>query len=110
MLLLVGAYLVIVLPVCSDLLYPILFNFLLLLGIIGLIFVGYFRGEEAFINLALIFFSVDVVSRYFEFSFSLFDRSLVFIVAGVILLVGGFLLERGRREVVERMRTQEVGS
>ncbi len=103
--LLVGVFLLIYLPGGNDLTYPLIFNALLLLGIVGLVFLGYFRGEEVWINIALIFFGVDVFARYFEFSFDLFDRSLVFVGAGSILLAGGFLLERGRRRVVERMRT-----
>ena len=111
LLLLATAYLVVFLPfIGGDLLYPLLFNFLFLVGIVGLVFLGYFRGQELFINLALIFFTVDVVTRYFEYSFELLDRSTVFIVAGIILLLGGFLLERGRRQVVNRLRAQEVSN
>ncbi|MCH7734241.1 MAG: hypothetical protein IH961_03380 [Chloroflexi bacterium] len=47
-----------------------------------------------------------IVTRYFELSWGLFDRSLVFIVAGLILLGGGFLLERGRSKMVRRMEAQ----
>jgi uncharacterized membrane protein len=111
LLLLIAAYLVVFLPALgSNLAYPLLFNLLLLVGIVGLIFLGYFRGQELFINLALIFFGVEVVTRYFEYSFELLDRSMVFIVAGIILLLGGFLLERGRRQVVNRLRTQEANN
>ena len=61
--------------------------------------VGYFRDREAFINVALMFFGLDVVTRYFELSWNLLDRSLVFVVAGLVLL--------GRRKVVERMEAQK---
>ncbi len=108
LILLAVAGLVVFLPLESDLVYPLLFNFLLLVGIVGLIFLGYFRGREVLINLALAFFIIDVITRYIEFSYRLLDRSVVFIVAGVILLVGGFLLERGRRRVIGQLRTQEA--
>ena len=58
---------------------------------------------ESFINIGLAFFALDVVTRYFELSWDLLDRSIVFIVAGIILLGGGFFLERGRRKMFERM-------
>ena len=104
-LLLVGAAVLVVnLEVGGDIFYPILFNALLVLGMLGLLFSGYLRGQESLINIALAFFILDVISRYFEFGWSLLDRSLVFIVAGAILLGGGFLLERGRRHVFQRMR------
>ena len=92
------------LEVRGDVFYPILFNALLLLGMVGLLFAGYLRGREYLINIALAFFILDVITRYFEFGWTLLDRSLVFIVAGAILLGGGLLLERGRRHVFQRMR------
>ena len=98
------AVLVVNLEVGGDIFYPILFNALLLLGTVGLLFAGFLRGREFLINIALAFFILDVISRYFEFGWTLLDRSLVFIVAGAILLGGGLLLERGRRHVFQRMR------
>ena len=99
-------YLVVLVGAGNDVLYPVLFNLLLLAGIIGLVFAGYFWRREAFINIALIFFGLDIVTRYFELSWDLLDRSLVFVVAGLILLGGGFLLERGRNKMVSRMEAQ----
>ncbi len=103
------AVLVVFFPAANDWAYPLLFNLLLLAGIVGLLFLGYSSGQEALINLGMVFFSVDVFTRYFELSFDLLDRSVVFIVAGVILLAGGFALERGRRMMVQRIRAQEGG-
>ncbi len=100
------AYLVVFVGAGNDVLYPVLFNLLLLAVIIGLVFAGYFLRREAFMNIALIFFGLDIVTRYFELSWDLFDRSIVFIVAGLILLGGGFLLERGRNKMVNRMEAQ----
>ena len=100
-----AAVLVANLVVGGDIFYPLLFNALLLLGMAGLLFAGYLRGRESLINISLAFFILDVISRYFEFGWTLLDRSLVFIVAGAILLGGGLLLERGRRHVFQRMRS-----
>ena len=106
LLLLAMAYVVVHVAAGNDVLYPVLFNLALLGGIAGLVFAGYFRGREDLINLAIIFFGLDVVTRYFELSWDLLDRSLIFIVAGLILLGGSCLLERGRRKVFQRMETQ----
>ena len=108
LIMLAAAALVVFVPTANDVVYPLLFNLLLLGGIVGLVFLGYFRGREMLINLALIFFCLGVATRYFEYGFELLDRSLVFIGAGIILIVGGFLLERGRRRVLGRLRSQEV--
>ena len=103
LLMLVAAVLVVNVAAGGDAFFPILFNALLVLGMVGLLFSGYLRGRESLINVALAFFILDVISRYFEFGWTLFDRSLVFVVAGAILLGGGLLLERGRRRVFQRM-------
>ena len=108
LLFLAAAILVANLKVGGGVFYPILFNALLFPGVIGLMFVGYFRGREAFITITLILFSLGVISRYFELSWDLLDRSVIFIVAGIILLAGGFILERARRKVFERMGPQEA--
>ena len=100
------AYLVVFIGAGNDVLYAVLFNLLLLAGIIGLVFAGYFWRREIFINIALVFFGLDIITRYFELSWDLLDRSVVFIVAGLILLGGGFLLERGRIKVVNRIEAQ----
>ena len=101
---LAAAVLVVNVAIGRDMFYPILFNALLFLGILGLLFSGYLRGRESLINIGLAFFILDVITRYFEFGWTLLDRSLVFIVAGAVLLAGGCLLERGRGHVFQRMR------
>jgi len=65
------------------------------------------RSPALAVILALALIALFVISRYFEYSTTLFDRSLVFVGAGVILLAGGFLLERGRRRMLDAMRSGE---
>ncbi|MCH8817667.1 MAG: DUF2157 domain-containing protein [Chloroflexi bacterium] len=103
---LVMAYLVVFVDAGNDVLYPVLFNALLLAGVIGLVFAGYFWRREAFINIAIVFFGLGIVTRYFELSWGLLDRSVIFILAGLILIGGGFLLERGRSRMIIRMGEQ----
>ena len=102
--LLAAAFIAVRVVVGGDLLYPIVFNTLLGLCLLGLLIAGYLLAQEVLVNLTLGFISLDVITRYFEFSWSLLDRSMVFVAAGVLLLIGGFLLERGRRKVVSAMR------
>ena len=84
-------------------------NALFALAALGLMVSGYLQGREGRVNLALALIALFVISRYFEYSTTLFDRSLVFVGAGVILLAGGFLLERGRRRMLDAMRAGEPG-
>ncbi|OGO01037.1 MAG: hypothetical protein A2Y90_01835 [Chloroflexi bacterium RBG_13_52_12] len=102
------SYMVITLPFTSPVTYTVIFNVLLFAGIIGLIFLGYFRGNGSLVNIALFFFGLDVIGRYFDFAWKLLPRSIFFIIGGLILLGGGILLERLRRKTLERMRAIEV--
>ena len=108
-LLLLFAVLVVFLPWNGETAYPVVANLFYGLGVVGLAFLGYLRGREALINLSILFFSIWIFTRYFEYSFDLLDRSVVFIVAGLLLLVGGFLLERARRRVLRRLRQPDAG-
>lgn len=75
----------------------VLFNTLMLGAVAGLVAQGYRQQSELLVNLALVAFVVQVISRYFDFFYSMMNRSLFFVVGGLILLAGGFLLERARR-------------
>ena len=105
--LLAASHLVVHIPADDEATYAIVFNALFALSALGLLVSGYLRGNEARVNLALGLIALLVISRYFEFSATLFDLSLVFVGAGIILLAGGFLLERGRRRLLAAMRAGE---
>jgi uncharacterized membrane protein len=86
--------------------YALAFNVILLAAVLWGVGLGIWTRQEPLINLALIFFALQVMARYFDFFFSLFDRSLVFIGAGTLLLIGGWLVERSRRVLIARMLTE----
>lgn len=75
--------------------------------IIGIIFLGYIRRYPAYINIGLLFFVLDVVARYFDFFWKLLPRSVFFIAGGLILMLGGVLLEKKRRKVLASFNIQE---
>ena len=81
----------------------ILFNILLLAGVIAMIAAGYRHNRPWLINLAVAIFAVTLFTRYFEFGFNLLGQSLAFIVTGIILLAGGLALEHLRRRMLRRM-------
>ena len=105
--LLAASHLAVHVPAGDEAIYAIVFNALFALSALGLLVSGYLQGNEARVNLALALIALLVISRYFEFSATLFDLSLVFVGAGIILLAGGFLLERGRRRLLAAMRAGE---
>lgn len=105
--LLAACHLVVRVPANDEAVYAIVFNALFALSVLGLLVAGYMQGNEARVNLALGLIALLIITRYFEFSTTLFDLSLVFVGAGIILLAGGFLLERGRRRLLAAMRAGE---
>ena len=88
-------------------LYPIVFNALFALSALGLMASGYLRDHEGSVNLSIGLIALYVITRYFEYSMDLLDSSLVFFGAGVVLLAGGYLLDRGRRRMLAAMRERE---
>jgi len=80
--------------------YAIVANALIALTVLWWVLVGLATGRESFVNLALVLFGVTAFARYFDFAFALLDRSFVFIGAGVLLLAGGYALERVRRRLL----------
>ena len=80
------------------------FNLVMLAGVLAMIAAGYRWNRAYLINLAVPIFAITLFTRYFEFGFGLLGQSVAFIVAGVILLAGGFGMEYLRRRLVRRMR------
>ncbi len=86
----------------------LIFNLLFLLQIIGLIFLGFIRRYSVYVNIGLLFFSLDVFARYFDLFWELLPRSLFFIFGGLLLLFGGIYLERKRRKILASFHLKEV--
>ena len=87
--------------------YPIVFNALFALLALGLMTSGYLQDHKGRVNLSIGLIALYVITRYFEYSIDLLDSSLLFFGAGVILLAGGYLLDRGRRRMLAAMRERE---
>ncbi len=105
--LLTSAYVVVGVDNAGEVFYAVVFNALLALALLGVLISGYLRGKEAWVNIGLAFIGINIIARYFEYSWDLLDRSFIFVAAGVILLLGGYLVERGRQAMLDRIRTAE---
>jgi len=79
-------------------------NLIFALAILIVLFLGYLREFPVYVNVALLFFVLDIFVRYFDFFWELLPRSLFFIIGGLILLTGGVLLERKRRKILGSFR------
>ncbi|MXZ91949.1 MAG: DUF2157 domain-containing protein [Chloroflexi bacterium] len=86
------------------------FNLVMLAGVLAMIAAGYRWNRAWLVNLAVPIFAITLFTRYFEFGLSLLGQSVAFIVAGIILLAGGFGLEYLRRRLVARIRREGAGA
>ncbi|HWI60575.1 MAG TPA: hypothetical protein VNT75_01915, partial [Symbiobacteriaceae bacterium] len=75
----------------------VLFNLLLFAGTVGFTVLGVRQRNQLVVNLGLAAFLVHVLTRYFDLFFSAMNKSLFFVLGGILLLGGGWLLERNRR-------------
>ncbi len=79
-------------------------NVMLLAGIGAFIYTGLMRIQSAgMVNVALVFFVIDIIARYFDVFYTLMNRSFFFVCGGVLLMVVGTLTEKGRRTILEGM-------
>ncbi|MFA6092742.1 MAG: DUF2157 domain-containing protein [Elusimicrobiota bacterium] len=76
-------------------------NIVYFIGIILLLYIGYLRTQSYCVNLGLIAFAALLIARYFDFAWRYMERSAGFMVGGLLLLLMGFSLERGRRKLLE---------
>ena len=102
--LLTACHLWVHIPTPDGVPFTIAFNVLFALTTLGLLISGYLWESEGRVNLAIFLIAVFIITRYFEYATTLMDLSLVMAGAGVILLGGGFLLERGRRRLLAVIR------
>ena len=77
--------------------YPLLFNALLAVLAVGAIVVGFLNDEVWLANAGVVWVGIDVIARFFDPSWSMLERSLVLIPAGLVAIAAGYLLERRRQ-------------
>jgi uncharacterized membrane protein len=80
--------------------YLLLANFLLVVVALGAVVVGHLGRERWLVPTGLVAVTIDAMTRYFDFTWHMLPRSLVFVGAGVLLLVIAFLVSRQRRRLV----------
>ena len=86
----------------------VVFNVIIVIGVIAMINAGIRFNRGYLVNIAFILFGVTVLTRYFEIAaiFEILDQAVSFIVAGVLLIVMALGLERLRKNLLGRMRSE----
>lgn len=70
------------------------------------IWIGLLERSTGLINAGLISAALIIFIQYFSWTFELLDRSIAFIVGGLVLLGVGYGFERTRRLLLKRMEAQ----
>lgn len=84
--------------------YTLFFN-LIFAGLTGfLVFMGYRRSDMKLVNTGIFWLSAFLIAKYFDFFYNLLERSLFFIIGGIILILGGIALEKKRRNIKEDLK------
>lgn len=82
----------------------ILINLALFIEALGLLFFGYLRQETTWINLGVFALFFLIFIKYINWFYNAFDKSIFFIGAGILLLVTGWLMEKGRRYMLTQIK------
>ncbi len=81
----------------------VIFNAALVLELLGLIIAGYQNRYRWMINLGVLFFFLFITIKYFDWFFTFLNKSIFFVVAGVLVFTVGWAMEKGRRYLLADM-------
>lgn len=91
-------------PVAGGKFFLVAANTMLFLAVVAFVAGGYQNREPDMVNFGVAFFVLGIVARYFDFFWDMLDKSVFFMAGGLLLLAGGFLLERNRQKLIREMR------
>lgn len=89
---------------CKSTSISVLFNLVLFLYIFGIIITGYIRRSSTYINYGAITLFLFIFVKYFDWFFDSLDKSIFFIIAGLILFGVGWFMEKGRKIVISNIK------
>jgi hypothetical protein len=69
------------------------------------IFLGVEIKRPSVFTMGIIIFALFIITRYIDVGWQLKEKSLFFIVGGLVILSLGTFLEKQRRKIIERMKT-----
>lgn len=98
--------LILLLSPYSVLLNTIAMNSVLVVFALSSIFLGVELKKPPIFTLGIVIFTLFIITRYIDLTWALKEKSLFFIVGGLVILFLGTFLEKQRRKIIERMRSE----
>lgn len=84
----------------AGILTSLLYNIMLLIFLVGIIYSGYIKQESWRVNFGAWLLFLLIIVKYFDWFYSFMDKSIFFIGAGLILFVVGYSMEKARKRVL----------
>lgn len=84
--------------------WAIFMNIVTFLMLVGVVMTGYIRKETWYINLGAFMLFIFIIIKYFDWFFEFLDKSLFFLLAGLLMLGLGYGLERGRKYMLSQIK------
>jgi uncharacterized membrane protein len=89
----------------------IIINVAFIIIILSFIAYGSWLKIPEIINLAIVFFALNIITRYIGFIMNLWgytSLSVIFITGGLVLVIGGWLIEKWRRNLIDQTKTGKL--
>lgn len=84
------------------------YNVLFFTGIGWVIYVGYRECDRVLLNLGFLYLAIGLLSRYFDSFWVYPNRTVFFMVGGVLLTFGSYFLETQRRGLIRAINKKYV--
>jgi uncharacterized membrane protein len=84
----------------SSLAYVIMYNILFFFVVLGLIILGYKLEKPYIVALGIFWLTLFLIIKYFDFFWDLIDRSIFFLLGGLLLIAISLFLETNRRKIL----------
>ena len=94
-------------PNIGEYFYFILFNLVIIGASAAFILIGLSGRRSGMVNMGVCLFALIVITRYIDLFMGMLPTSLFFIGGGLVLFVGGFILEKYRRKLLNNFSTME---
>ncbi len=83
--------------------WAVLFNVLLFVALMSIILLGYRKKSLSLINWGAGLLFITIIIKYFNWVFSALSKTTFFMISGLILIIVGYSMEKGRAYLIESL-------